>query len=250
MTLFTPDDNLPPTIDPNKNYLEELVGENRKFKTPEDMARGKYEADLYIDFKNREFDALKADYLALKQEQETAGKLQEIYDLLKTQQAPQGSPPLQPESPRTTQDPDEMRNLMRNFLSEYESEKRVTDNTTKVENKLKETFGTNYKAILNQRLNTIGLSPKMAEQLAATSPEAFYKAIELERAPESFDPPPRSNQRSDGFTPNNQKRTWSYYQKLKESKPALYLDQKTQTQMLRDMAELGDAFKDGDWSNS
>ena len=36
------------TVDPNKNYLTELVGDGKKFKTQEELARGKYESDLYL----------------------------------------------------------------------------------------------------------------------------------------------------------------------------------------------------------
>jgi len=37
------------TLDTTKNYLTELVGEDKKFKTVDDLAKGKAEADAFIE---------------------------------------------------------------------------------------------------------------------------------------------------------------------------------------------------------
>ena len=39
------------------------------------------------------------------------------------------------------------------------------------------------------------------------------------------------------------KRTWAYYQELKNSNPSEYWKPKTQTQMIEDAEELGERFK-------
>ena len=43
-----------------------------------------------------------------------------------------------------------------------------------------------------------------------------------------------------------QTRTWSYYKKLKETNPTVYLDPNIQKQMNRDALALGQAFADND----
>lgn len=43
------------------------------------------------------------------------------------------------------------------------------------------------------------------------------------------------------------KRTWRYYQALKETDPRKYWAPKTQTQMHRDSEALGKEFEDGDF---
>ena len=44
-----------------------------------------------------------------------------------------------------------------------------------------------------------------------------------------------------------QKRTWSYYQNLKATKPTQYWKPETQTQLQNDAEALGDAFANGDF---
>jgi hypothetical protein len=44
MNLLEEDDLQPPQLDETKKYYEELVGEGRKFKDPEALARSKFEA--------------------------------------------------------------------------------------------------------------------------------------------------------------------------------------------------------------
>ena len=85
--------------------------------------------------------------------------------------------------------------------------------------------------------------------MAKKSPDAFFRTFGLDKeSAETFELPPRTKQRTDGFSPTGkEKRTWSYYQKLRKEKPDVYRDPKTQTQMLKDSIELGEAFKDGDY---
>jgi hypothetical protein len=68
-------------------------------------------------------------------------------------------------------------------------------------------------------------------------------------APQGFQSPMRSSQRNDNFSSQPQKRTWAYYQEMKKADPKMYYNTKIANQMLDDMVELGDAFKDGDFNN-
>jgi len=70
------------TIDPSKNYLAELVGEGKKFKTQEDLARGKAESDAYIKILEKRSDELRNDYLKLRDDYSSRAKLEEVVDQL------------------------------------------------------------------------------------------------------------------------------------------------------------------------
>ena len=50
-----------PVVDPNKNYLEELVGEGKKFKDPVALARSKVESDRHIAKLESELKAIRTD---------------------------------------------------------------------------------------------------------------------------------------------------------------------------------------------
>jgi hypothetical protein len=241
-----------PTIDPQKNYLEELVGEGKKFKTVEDLARGKAESDLFIQHKNREFDSLAKDYLALREEYNTGPKLQELIDRLAQQQqlASSDHTPAN-EDTKPVMDSKEMESLISSKIQEHETSRKQEANFNLVREKLKERFGNNYKDTFRTQIEELGLTENFVNQLAREQPRVFIRTFGLD-APintENFQTPPKSNQRSDSFAPRGaEKRTWAYYQKMKKDQPKLYLEPKTQVQMHQDAISLGDEFTDGDWS--
>src|SRR6267154_5364704 len=95
----------PPPLDPSKNYLTDLVGPDKKFKTVEDLARGKAEADTTIELFKKRQDELRDDYLKLREEANQQAKLQDLIDRLEhPQNTPQFTPPVM-ESKQPTIDP-------------------------------------------------------------------------------------------------------------------------------------------------
>jgi len=241
-------------IDPNKNYLEELVGDNKKFKSVEDLARGKYEADLFIATKNEAFDDLKKDYLKLREEYEAVPRLQTLIDQMAEQQLTNRetnthNSNVQPKE--TAIDMTKVEELLQQKLKQHEDSKTEDANFNTVMSKLKEKWGDNYSATLKHQMDTLGLDKEFVNDLAKKHPQVLLKTlgVDQQQSKETFDSPIRNQTRSDNFAPSTNKRTWSFYQEMKKKNPSQYLDSKTQVQMLRDRTELGDAFKDGDYNN-
>lgn len=236
--------------DPNKNYLEELVGEGKKFKTPEDLARGKYEADQMISHKNQQFDQLREDYLKLREEYTSRAKLEDLVDQLAQRQLASSESNTQNtnEASKPSIDPKEIESLVSSKIQEFELSKKQTENFNQVRSRLSERYGNNYQSVLKEQIEQLGLTEMFVNDLARNHPQVLYKTLGLDqpKSSEQFQAPPRS-QRNDSFAPSTQKRTWSYYQKMRKENPKLWLDNKTQTQMLKDRVELGDAFEDGSW---
>lgn len=244
----------PLSVDPQKDYLTDLVGDGKKFKTPADLARGKYEADLHIANLERTKDQLRADYLKLQEEATASKKLSEYIDQIKAlQQQPTSSntPLANVDNTKPAYDPKELESLVDTRMEAREASKKQSENFRLVQDRLKERFGNNFQTVLKQQIDELQLTPDYVNDLARRSPEAFFRTMGLkdqEQTQESFFTPPRSNQRSDGFhQKGSTKRTWSYYQELKKSNPTLYLDPKTVSQMTKDYAELGSSFEDGDF---
>lgn len=237
------------TADPNKSYYEQLVGEGLKFKDNEALARGKWESDLYVKHLEKRLDEAREDYMNLREEYNAGPKLRELIDQLSTTQPPQSRITQSNEENKPVEfDLSQVESLVAKKVQEIESSKKQSENFRTVQNKLKERFGDNYSAVLKQQVESLGLTPEFADSLAKQHPAVFMKTFGLEDQPkrESFQAPPRSVQ-SDNFTPSTNKRTWSYYQKMRKEQPDLYRDQKTQVQMHKDALELGDAFQDGNW---
>lgn len=252
--LLAGSDNQPDIKDP----LEHLIGEGGKFYDPDrnialqKLAKGKIEADSFIQIKNKSFDDLTQDYLTLKEQDKARARLEEIADRIANQQSPSNS--AQPHANEVNPPPFDSNKITELFdqrLSQWEVAKREEENAKTVRAKLQERFGTNYQTIVNQQIQELGISNEEFNQRARRNPKDLFRTLGLDQEPrrEDFQTPPRSNVRSDNFAPSTKKRTWAYYQEMKAKNPNEYLSPQTQTQMLQDMKSLGESFKDGNWSN-
>jgi hypothetical protein len=240
-----------PTVDPNKNYIEELVGEGKKFKSVEDLARGKFESDLYIKTLESRSDELRNDYLKLREENMAAASLRELVDQLtkeRQQLASSDSTNNAKEDTKPAINPDELKSLVSNTVQEIELNKRQQENYKSVVAKLTEHFGDNYQSALKKHIEELDLTEDDVNRMARTNPKVLFRTLGIDRPTisQSFQSPPRSDRRSDNFISGSTKRTWSYYQKMKAENPKLYNDQKTTVQMHKDAVELGDSFFDTD----
>ena len=240
-----------PKLDPNKDYEQELVGEGKKFKSTKDLARGKYEADLYVNTLTRQMDELRSDYLKLREDYTARAKLEELIGQLEAKQSQQHNNSEQPQAKEVKDkpgiDPTELKSLVSSSIQEYELTRKQTENFNKVKDRLQEQFGDNYQTVLKQQIAELGLSEEDVNALARKSPNAFFKTIGMDQqAPnQPFQSPLTSSQKPETFRPKGKdKRTWSYYQDLKKTSPNLYLDPKTNVQMHNDAMELGEAFFD------
>lgn len=250
--LFSGGEDKAPAIDPNKDYLPELVGEGKKFKTPQDLARGKYEADMFIETLKRQQDELRTDYLKLKEDSMARAKLEELLDQFSKKQQPASSEHTQAnvDNQKPLLDTTEIETMIESKMEARELSRRQEQNVNTVMSRLKERYGNNYQNVLNEQAEALELTKEDINALARKSPAAFFRTIGLDEPErkENFQSPPRSTQRSDSFhQKGNTKRTWSYYQELKKSNPKVYLDPKTTNQMHKDYLELGKEFEDGDF---
>lgn len=251
MDLLEEDNTL--NTDPNKDYLQELVGDGKKFKTPQDLARGKYEADNYVKTLTMKLDEMRADYMKLDADYKARAKLEDLIDQLN--KAPKQ--PLSNEQPIVNDvkmpeiDPKHIETLIDSQIKKNKILDRETDNFNKVKDKLRERFGVNYQTTLSEQIDSLGLTVDDMNALAKKSPTAFFKTLGMDQPvqTEGFQTPPRTNLRNDSFLPKGgPKRTWSYYQDLKKKDRNLYYDPKTNIQMEKDRQALGVEFEDGDFN--
>lgn len=246
-------DNLPP-VDENTDYFAELVGENKKFKDEKALAKGKYEADLYVKTLEGRLDEMRRDYEEARKQNMAGARLEELIDRLNksSNSNSETNPPAKEDenTPPTTK-PEDIEQIVLTKLQEAKIKEREDSNYESVQAKLRERFGHNAANVLEQQRQTLGLSVDDTKALARKSPAAFFRLMQLDQAPrqDGFQSPPRTQIRNDNFLPNVQKRTWSWYQDIKKKDRALYYAPKTIAQMHRDHAELGKEFEDGDYHN-
>lgn len=234
----------------SKNSVAELVGDGKKFKTVEDLAKGKVESDNYIKELESRLDEQREQYLKLFGESTTRAKLEDLVNQIREPRpSDQGTNPAGiQDNIKPSYDPSQIESVVSRKIQEIEFKKTQSENLSQVQVKLQEKFGDNYTQILNQQSQALGLSKEYVNDLAATQPKAFYRLFGMEDQPTRnvFQTPPRSEQRSE-FKPTVQKRSWSFYQDLKKTNPKLYSDPKTQYQLHKDAESLGSDFMDGDF---
>jgi len=241
----------PPQIDPNKDYFEELVGEGKKFKSPAELARGKAESDLYIEHMKGRMDELRQDYTKLHNEYNAGPKLKETLDQymqeLKQSQGNQLPPVLEDKS--AVLDETKLADMIKQHIAANKQVDSEESNARTVESKLQETYGPNYKQLVSQQINQLGISVEFFNDLARKHPSVLYRTLGIEgqRQGESFQAPPTSTRGNDPFA-GPTKRTNAFYQKMRQTDPVKYRDPKTQDQMFKDYIALGDEFEDGDFN--
>lgn len=227
-----------------------MVGDQKKFRSPEELARGKYESDLYIKTLEKRLDEMRADYLQAREENMAKAKLEDLIDQIsKRQESPSSYEPPAKED-KMPFDPNQIESLVETHIGKYETQRQEQANFNMVKEKLKERYGIRYQDHLKEHIDDLGLTQDYVNDLAKKSPKALLKTLGLDEAPQRdpFQAPVRSSQRTDSFAPKTLQRTWSYYQNLKKTDPKLYSNPKTTIQMHKDYAELGAKFEDGDFN--
>ena len=248
-------------LDESKDYFAELTAPGAKFdltkfdndplKAAAAIAKGKWHADATLEIRNKQHDELRADWQKLREEYNAGPKLKEYLDqIVNQQQTLHKEPPVDDVKPvfdETTLEKllDEKLNAK---ITAREQERKEEANFRAVESKLAEHYGNNYQSVLKQQVDQLGLDPQFVNTLARQHPEVLFRTLGIGKQEDNlFQAPVHSTQRRDQFAPA-QKRTNSYYQKIRKENPTLYRSPKMQDQMLKDYQALGSEFEDGDWN--
>lgn len=239
MSLF---DNNPqtPVVDENTDFLAALVGEGKKFKDVSDLAKGKAEADAYIE-------RLKQENAGVREELTKRDRLQELIDRLE----PKSQPPQQQqehnqkpnaENPEAF-DPSKLNEIVEKMLSERDKRSAAEKNIDSVKQTLSQKLGPQYAEKLAGKARELGVSPEWMTSVAEQSPNAFYNLIGLNQPgqqQQNFTVPQGARQSS--FEPANPNRDKKYYDALKARNSAEYWSPTVQNQMHKDALAQGEKF--------
>ena len=244
--LFADDQGTPPQADPAKNYLEELVGDGKKFKTAEELARGKAEADAFIE-------RLKQEQEALRNELNTKLTLEQYIDKMSGTGITNTPPPNEPNGNQGENlqglKPEDVERLIDQRVSAREAERIQNENLRTVKETLSQQLGPDFSTKLKSIGQNIGMSEQDMTDMARTRPKALLALVGAS-APQSqapaasplFTPPTGvSSFRSEGQPVD---RTQKYYDNLKKNSPSDYWSPATQNQLHKDAIRLGEKFFD------
>lgn len=255
--LMKEEDNLPET-DPNVDYYEELTKpggkyDRTRFKTEDELkkeiGKGKYEADNYIKVLEKRLDEYRNDILDLRKENVTSKQLEDLINQL-SNKSPSNDEPQRKEERQVAFDSKQIESLVSSKIQEHDLSRQQTNNFNMVKNRIKERYGNNYKALLQEQIDDLDITEQDLNDMARNRPKVLLRTLGLDKPMEreQFQSPPSNSARSSAFKPTaGEERTWSYYKKLKAEKPDAWLDRRTAIQMQEDAIRLGDKFYDGDF---
>lgn len=225
-------------------YLEQYVGEGKKFKSVEELAKAYANADKFIpELKNdlqttREFIADKLSELAQRNQEPPA--------------------PVQIEETRITNpDPvappndsgEDLDTRIRKALEERDEEIRYRKNAALTEEVLIERLGSKEEAVkaVQTKAAELGVDPGYLKNTAYQSPRAFFNlmGINPDEAPRSNSTPaPKSDVNPLALGHGQPKpNSYAYYDQLRKSDPKTYWSPKTQAALMQDAQDNPDFFK-------
>jgi len=224
----------------NESYINQLVGEGKKFKDLEALAKGKLEADRHIGEITKTLDELRAELA----KQDYAKNLLE--QMSKGSETRQDDPPPNTSSSsnaeNTTQSASDIESLVEKVITEKEKNRTVAQNLGVVSEEMEKQFGDKAGNILKSKSQELNISVDRLKEIAAESPTAFFQLIGVSAKKPQGMSAPQSSVRSETFSSNSQDRDFDYYQKLRKENRSLYYSPKIQNMMLQDRTRLGDRF--------
>lgn len=230
MTIFDDMSDDTVTIDDQKDYVAELVGDGKKFKDVAGLARGKAEADAYIRQLTERLDEARKEL----------GSRTSLDDFLKEMKTLRDPKPngdhnvVIPDSPKIPDDS----SLEEKILSILQSqqEKQIGEsNIDRVQRVLADQLGDNAKQVINNKAKELGMSVVELQGLAQKSPSAFFRLVGVSEEPRLSQTPslPRSGVNSLAVPSTSGVKNKAYFDKLKQSNPKVYWDPKTTAEMIK-----------------
>jgi len=149
-----------------------LVGDGKKFKSVEDLAKSKLEADSFIE-------RLKGEQADLRKELQEHLKEKETLNALKV--ATRGNQPEHNEEDRQQSKAD-MVSIVKDTLTQVEAEKIAIENVRTANNYLIEKLGGKSEAeqYLLKKSEELGIPMDWFKDMAARSPKALYNTLGVE----------------------------------------------------------------------
>lgn len=224
----------------NQSFVKRLVeAKGEQWGDPEMIAKGKLEADTYIEQLRKENEELKA--LA-----EKASTLEDIVAKIERKateptnvnaQSDQGGA-----NDSETKNPvseDDLQSLVEKALTKREQEATATQNFQQVVSQLQDSYGDNMNEVVQKKAGELGLSVARLQEIAKESPTAFFSIVG--EKPKEFKNMTQGTIRTESVnTQPSGKRNNKFYQELRKSNPRQF--NQLQDQMLKDRMQLGDAF--------
>lgn len=228
---------------PNDDYLAQFVGEDKKFKTVEDLAKAYANADTHIGELRTDLQSTRE---FISEELRKLAEQRNVEPPAKPNPEPGSNLNPAPVAP-SGEEAEDLDTRIAKALETRDTVQRFQKNANIVQDVLVEQLGGVKEAAeaVIKRAAELGLQPTEMKELAAKSPKAFLATMGItEVKPTSSSTPAPSSDvnpamvHTGGPKPN----TYAYFENIRKSDPKLYWNVKTQSAMHKAAQDLGEAF--------
>ena len=230
---------------PQDSFVQKLVeakGEN--WKDPEVLAKGKLEADGYIQELETQLNSMRED---LSKQDYAKSLLDQLQN--KAAESTTANIAMPKNNIGDTSDgntnpnlsEEDLKSLVERTLTERDKDSVVKQNLSLVNEEMEKSYGTDASAKIQDKAKELGLTLERMQEIAAESPTAFFNLIGEPK--KNFKPMVQGSVRTEGVNMQaSSERDWSYYQNLRRENRSLYYTPKVQRQLMEDKSRLGGKF--------
>lgn len=225
-----------------EDLVSNLVGDDKKYKTVNDLAYSKLSADAFI---NR----LKNENKELRDRLKSTDDIKSLLNGFKEAPPKETSSPVQDGGESGDFNPDTLVEKVLSSLEARNAKAREEQNMEVVKNTVQTALGTNWRSEVKQRLNEAELSDAEADAIARRNPKAFFKLLGISqettpKQPSLFDTSPRSSVNTTSQAPITGERNKAYYDNVKKKMGVIaFANNPTiQAEMHKDALRLGEKF--------
>lgn len=217
--------------------FEEIVGEGKRYSDQDAAAKALVEKDRFIEQLKREAAEMRDAIKKRDNEQEFLDRLEQLSQARSPDTGNQ--PPKDGIETPTAMKPEDVLAL----VEQREAAKVRQDNLNKAVSKLQELYGDDYRRHVSKTARDIGMSTQDLTDLAARSPEAFFRTIGVGVQPAKQNDafaPPRSTVTGNLDTKKDIK-DYKYFANLrKELGEAKYYSIEVQNEKWKALKEMGE----------
>lgn len=228
--------DVPDIEEDTESAFESLVGEGKKYRDQELLAKAALEKDRFIR-------QLEQETAALRSELQQRVTLEEFMDKVNSGKAIEDVARIESPPAERGVSPEDIENRVIQRLSDARDVERRHQNAKTVKEVLLQKLGKDYLRTLADKAEELGVNDKFLTELAQTQPKAFlslFNAMPVGKPDVSFTPP--SGISTERMPRASSEKTWSYFEKLRKENPVVYFSPKTQNDMHKEATRQGDAF--------
>lgn len=235
MSIFDQNKDEQPNVE---SYQELLVGEDKKYKSTEDVSKAYYNLDIHKQ-------KLEEENKILREKLESADNVEKVAEENKKKDEVIKQERQNPEQPNLSEE--QLDQLIQKRIERTEKEKAYTSNIQMVDAKLTEKFGSaeNAQRELAVKAAELGVTIEYLGQQAALAPQMVLQMFgEKQTTVTSTNFKSTTSPEALDTFKGGEVKGKSYYQKLLMTDPKAYYSKRIQNEMSTARANLGSKYND------